>query len=169
MIVVDGYEWPIPCDINRVAEVTSSNISGMMMDKTYFNDVIGTYLKYSVTLAVPPKMQVEYERLHDVLTAPVDGHGFVIPYGTGTIEITGRVASVSDVLVYTTSKRQYWKGITFDIIANHPSATFDLQTVLYRGRTGVPDSVDYNIGTTLVRTNSGWQVVSYGSADDRRY
>ena len=32
---VDGMEWNFPVDIERVAEVTASEISGMLLNKTY--------------------------------------------------------------------------------------------------------------------------------------
>lgn len=68
MITIDGYQWPVPCDIEREAEMTPSEISGMMLDKTYFNDVLGTYMRYDVSLAVPPKLEREYDEIYETLT-----------------------------------------------------------------------------------------------------
>jgi hypothetical protein len=38
MFVLDGMSWDIPCDIERIAEMKASEISGMLLDKSYFND-----------------------------------------------------------------------------------------------------------------------------------
>ena len=35
---IDGLEWQYPCQITREAKLTASDISGMMLDKSYFND-----------------------------------------------------------------------------------------------------------------------------------
>jgi hypothetical protein len=172
MITIDGNQWPVPCDIEREAEVKPSEISGMMLDKTYFNDVLGTYMRYDVSIAVPPKMAMDYDTLYETLTDPVDGHLFIMPHGQGTLEITGRVESVRDTLVYTVSHRQYWKGITFTVIANHPSKVDTLQGVLVRGRSPLPEEVEYPIGTVMELTSTGWDKyvpTTYPSADEVYY
>lgn len=172
MITIDGNQWPVPCDIEREAEVTPSEISGMMLDKTYFNDVLGTYMRYDVSIAVPPKMARQYDELYETLTDPVDGHAFVMPHGQSTIEVTGRVESVRDTLVYTVSHRQYWKGISFTVIANHPSKVDTLEGVLVRGRSPLPEEAAYPIGTVLELTNAGWEKyvpTTYPSADEVYY
>jgi hypothetical protein len=172
MITIDGNQWPVPCDIEREAEVKPSEISGMMLDKTYFNDVLGTYMRYDVSIAVPPKMARQYDELYETLTDPVDGHAFVMPHGQGTLEITGRVESVRDTLVYTASHRQYWKGITFTVIANHPSKVDTLEGVLVRGRSPLPEEVAYPVGTVMELTSTGWEKYvpsTYPSADEVYY
>lgn len=156
MISIDGYKWKVPCDIERVAEVRSSEISGMMLDKSYFNDVMGTFLSFDVTLAVPTNMTSEYSRIYEALTDPVDGHQFVFPYNQGSIAITARVESVNDVLVYTASKRQYWKGIRFTAIANHPSASYDLGEVLRIGRSPMPDTFQVDDGSIWQYSDGEW-------------
>lgn len=163
MISIDGHEWQVPCDITRMAEMTPSEISGMMLDRTYFNDVLGTYMSYDVTLAVPPKMAGAYSTLYETLTEPIDGHSFVMPHGQGTIEITGRVESVKDVWIYTVSHKQYWKGVTFTVIANHPSKQDTLEGVLTRGRSPLPEESAYPIGSVMELTSEGW--IRYISSD----
>ena len=37
---IDGLEWNVPCQIERTSEMTPSEISGMLLDKSYFNDVV---------------------------------------------------------------------------------------------------------------------------------
>lgn len=139
MITIDDMTWNVPCDVQRTADITPSEISGMLLDKTYLNDVIGTYMTYAITMVVPPKQTYEYSQLYEVLTAPVDGHRFVLPYNEGMVHITGRVGSVSDRLVWTATERQYWKGVSFSVVANHPTKTMELGDVLLRGLEEVPN------------------------------
>lgn len=119
MIGVDGMTWQVPCAIVRTAEVMPSDVSGYLLDKTYLNDVIATYMQYEVTMAVPPEMVDEYNELYEVLTQPVSGHQFVLPYGSDTIETEARVENVRDVYVLI-GGRQYWKGVEFTVISNRP-------------------------------------------------
>ena len=61
---IDGNAWNYPCTIQRVAEVTPSDISGMLLDKQYFNDVLGTWMKYTVTIAVPKDREEDYTTIY---------------------------------------------------------------------------------------------------------
>lgn len=169
MFTVDGIEWEYPCDINRVAEITPSDISGMLMDKTYFNDVLGTYMRYTVKIAVPFTAQNDYIAIYEALTSPVDGHTFVLPYNSSTITITGRVANVNDVYVRMPNGGVYWKGISFEVVANGPSKTMSLSQVITRGRAPLPDAATPSEGDTYVWMNGEWSVTSYEDADDIAY
>ena len=164
---IDGIECELPCNIERVAEMTASDISGLLLDKSYFNDVIGTYMKYTVTLAVPNTMRAEYNSFYEMLTQPVDGHAFVLPYGGGEIEITGRVTSMKDVYVRLPNNGVHWKGISFDIIANHPSKEMSLSQVLTRGAAALPDASDVNVGSSYEYTSGGWSELE--SAENTYY
>lgn len=125
MFTVDGIRWPWPCDISRMAEVKSSRISGLMLDRSYFNDVLGTYMAYTVNVAVPVSRQGDYDRLYEALTSPVEGHAFVLPYGQGEIAFVGRVESVSDSWV-----RGGWRGVKFSVYANRPVRALTLQEAI---------------------------------------
>lgn len=163
---VDGTSWDLPCDVSRVANVESSEISGMMLDKSYFNDVIGTFMEYDIKVAVPFGMESEYNELYEILTDPVDGHEFVLPYANGNISVTGRVDDVSDDYVETDSGI-HWKGINFRIKANHPSKSMDLDEVIARGVTPLPDESDVDVGSAYTYEANGWELM--GKAEENTY
>lgn len=133
---IDGKTWDYPCQIEREAEIKSSDLSGLMLDKSYFNDVLGTWMQYTVTLAVPIGNEPDYYIIYNALTAPVEGHDFVLPYNSSDISFFGRVTSVSDAWVKM-ADGNYWKGTTFNIIANEPSKEAVLDDVVTRGHTPV--------------------------------
>ena len=137
MIGIDGLTWNVPCKITRTAALQASDISGLTMDLGYMNDVYGTYMSYDVELPVPQSMKDEYSAIYELLTDPVDGHSFTLPYNQDYIQITGRVMSVKDVL-YRTSDGNYWEGCSFTVISNYPSKFLELGQVLTRGRTPAP-------------------------------
>lgn len=169
MISIDGRRWSVPCDMTRTAEVRPSEISGMMLDKSYFNDVIGTYLQYDVTLAVPPSMTDEYDAIYEALTDPVDGHQFILPYGQSTVQLTARVEDVKDVYVRTLSGKGLWRGIQFSVTANHPTKKMELGEVVTLGRTQLPESIDVPVGTVYEATASGWVEIDLIDADSVWY
>lgn len=171
MIQIDGLTWDVACEIHRVSEVTPSEISGMLLDKMYFNDVLGTYLRYEIGLAVPQNRKGDYDQIYERLTAPEPAHSFVLPYGQDTVEITGRVANVQDTL-YKTPSGNYWEGCRFTVIANHPTKTQTLNEAIRYGLPPWPQSVVLPIGSVWEYTADGWERYtppSYPDADERYY
>lgn len=163
MFTIDGIEWDYPCTVERTAKVTSSEISGMLLNKQYFNDVLGTWMQYAVTVAVPFGREEEYTDLYETLTYPKDGHQFVLPYNEGTIQVTGRVSSVSDRWVRS---HNHWRQIKFTVTANHPSKALTLGEVISTGMTPIPADMEASIGDLYEYTASGWVQRFYEDAED---
>ena len=172
---IDGLEWDVPCTIERTAEVRASEISGMMLDKNYFNDVVGLYLQYTVTLSFQiiqgsgSSGEQDYYRVWKALTDPVDAHTLVMPHNGGEITVTAKVDTVKDVLVRMPGGTRYWKGIQFTATAVHPSKTYTLAQAISRGLAPLPERGEANIGEIYEYTSSGWQLVEYTNADNVSY
>ena len=160
MLRIDGVEFDVKCEIKRVAEISASYISGLLLDKSYFNDVLGTYLEYEIRLTYPLYNQGEYASLYEMLTMPVDAHAFVLPYNTGTISLTARVETISDDLLVFENGKKYWRNCTFSIISNGPSKEQTLESAIQRGLTPLPDVASPNIGDTYTFTSNGWVAVN---------
>ena len=154
---IDGIGWTVPCNILRVSEISSSDISGLLLDKSYFNDVLGTYLKYEIGIAVPFGKEDEYTQIYEALTAPKSDHTFILPYNQDTVTFVGRVQEVKDSFVRMPGGKKYWKGCTFTAIANHPSKTMSLTEVITTGLTPFPTSVSLEIGSVWELTEDGWE------------
>lgn len=169
MFLVDNIQWEFPCDIERTAEIVSSDISGMMMDTRYFNDVIGTYMKYTVTIVVPFGKENEYSQLYQVLSDPLADHGFEFPYNESTIYFFGRITNIKDVYRKLPDGTIHWRGIQFDAIANHASRTRSLDDVLTRGLTPLPDIAGAKEGVLYIYNGSSWVEITYDDADGKAY
>lgn len=172
MFSIDGIEWPIPCKITRKSEVRASDISGYMMDGSYFNDVEGTYLSYDVALAVPMNQRDDYTDIYETITKPVDGHTFVLPYNGGTVTITGRVENVQDVYRRLVGGATYWTDIQFTVTANNPTKEMSLSDVLARGMTPMPDIAGALEGVAYIFVDGAWRrytEVEYENADEKYY
>ena len=169
MFSIDGQQWNVPCRIERAAEMTASEISGLLLDKSYFNDVLGTYMKYTITVTVPPHMRERYGDIYEALTDPVDGHTFVVPYGQGEITITGRVENVTDIYVRMPDGGQHWKGTRFTVAANHPSKTMSLGQRLTVGRAPLPEPAEALTGDLYTYKPAGWVKTTFTDADTQYY
>lgn len=169
MFTVDGMLWDLPCDIERKAEMQASEISGMLLDKHYFNDVVGTFLTYSITLVVPFGKETQYARLYEILTEPVDGHSFVLPYNRGNITITGRVTNISDVYKRMPDDSVHWKGIRFDVISNAPNKTQSLGEAITRGLAPLPDVGGAEIGVYYIYDGSTWSEADILNGDEMEF
>lgn len=169
LLSIDGVQYDIKCEIRRTARVQFTDISGELMDGTYFGDVEGTYYDYEITLKYPLYSQDKYAALYEALTAPVDGHTFILPYNNSTITVTGRVETVPDEQVEMESGYKFWRGMRFEIIANAPTKEVTLSQVLLRGREPVPEAVAVNEGDTYVWDGDKYVKTVYVDGDDTAY
>lgn len=160
MFTIDGVEYRVKCTATRTAEIRESDISGLMLDGSWFRDILGTYYSYEIRLEMPLKNKGRYASLIEQLTEPVDGHQFVLPYNNDTIQITGLVEEPEDVFVRLESGYTYWDGLKFSIAPNAPSKQLTLSESIQRGLTPLPDVQEPAIGDTYTYTENGWVPVN---------
>ena len=165
---IDGVTWDFPCTIERTAEVTPSEISGMMLNKTYFNDVLGTWMKYTVGIAIPKGHESEYTTIYEALSDPVSYHDFILPYNYSKegLPLRGRINVISDTYVRLPNGNQTWRKTKFEVIANNPSKEPVLGKV---GFSPLPDSAQVPIGSIYEFTSSGWEEADFGDGDNTYY
>lgn len=167
MFSIDGVLWDLPCDITRTAEMKASELSGIMLDKTYFNDVLGTYMRYDVKIVVPIGSEMRYNQLYEMLSEPVSGHEFYLPYANGMITVNGHVEKVKDLYAQLPGGDLHWRGISFSIISNHPSKTMSLGEVVSIGLESLPNTSSVDVGSAYIYTINGWEQMV--NADDVYY
>ena len=160
MFSIDGVEYQVKCTATRTAEIRESDISGLMLDGSWFRDILGTYYSYEIRLEMPLKNKGRYAALIEQLTEPVGGHQFVLPYNNDTIQITGLVEEPEDVFVRLESGYTYWDGLKFSIAPNAPSKQLTLSESIQRGLTPLPDVQEPDIGDTYTYTENGWVPVN---------
>lgn len=170
MFSVDGMQWNIPCDITRTAEIKLSDISGMLLDKSFFADPLGTYMSYDVLLAVPIGWEDTYIALYEKLTDPVDGHSFTFPYNSDTLTITARVdGGIKDAYKRGPGNTVKWVGIQFTVVANAPTKQRTLQESISAGQTPYPDIEEVAVGETYEYTEDGWEQTGLRNVDEEPY
>ena len=170
MFTIDGVEYKVKCTIERAAEIKESSISGVMLNGSIFRDVLGTYYTYDIRLEMPLKNKGRYHSLIEQLTEPIDGHVFVLPYNSDTIELTGKIEDPEDVWKKLPGGYTYWDGLKFTISPNGPSKVEALATTIARGMTPLPDVYDANIGDNYIMTANGWEwFADYPDADNMTF
>lgn len=121
-IAVDSVWYNFPCDISRKARIVSSDVSGMLMNNTEYNDALATYYDYTIKLAIPiDDMKNTYTAFFEAVTAPVPSHTFTFPYNQGTKDIVAKVESISDRYFREVNGVQVWRSVQLNIHALRPS------------------------------------------------
>lgn len=170
MFTIDGVEYNVKCSIERTIEIRESSISGMLMNRQIFRDVLGTFYSYDIKLEMPLKNRDRYAALIELLSEPVDGHAFVVPYNNDTLQLTGKADGIEDVWVKLPSGYTYWDGLRFTIEPNGPTKEMSLGNVLQRGLTPLPDMVGPEIGDTYTWDGTKWvAAATYEDADNIAY
>ena len=172
ILTVDGTDYPdLIANVKRKAELRPSDISGFLMDGSYFNDVIGMYLSYDVEISVPYGKEEIYADLYEVLSDPIDGHSLVLPYNQTEVELVGRVEVISDTYHHHNSRGvHFWRDTVFTIIANHPTKAYTLGEMVERGMTPLPNIADVEDGAIYeYHAGSGWQPITIEDADEVAY
>ncbi|MBR6336459.1 MAG: hypothetical protein IKR76_01895 [Ruminococcus sp.] len=121
MIIVDGTTYNFPCDISRKARIVSSDVSGMLMDNTEYNDALATYYDYTIKIAIPITDMNIYAAFFEQVTAPAPSHTFTFPYNQGNIDIVAKVESISDRYFREVNGVQVWRSVQLNIHALKPS------------------------------------------------
>lgn len=116
---IDGVEWNIPCTVQRSFDIEDTAASGTMLNGHKNHDVLGTYLSYNISLAVPVTMMNDYYAVLSKLIDAVGEHMFVLPYNASYITFTAKVENLSDTYLMGPGMN-LWRGISFSVTANEP-------------------------------------------------
>ena len=170
LLSIDGVQYDVSCEVHRIAAIESTDISGYMLDRSYFNDVRGTYFSYELVFKHPLYNQNTYASLYEALTEPVDGHVFVLPYNGSTLTLTARVETVPDDWKEMDDGRTFWMGTRVEILPNYPTKVMELEEVIAAGRTPMPDIANPNVGDTYTWDGDEWvPAQTYTDADNIAY
>ena len=157
---VDGIPWNFGCTIERIAELKSSEISGMLLNRSYYHDVLGTYLSYNIRIEVPRGQEKQYFSFYEAITKPVGTHSFVVPYNDKEITINGRVANIKDIYRKLPSGQVKWHGIAFTIISNTPIKKMSLGEVVASSGFVIPPDTEFTVGGIYLFTANGFQKIN---------
>lgn len=85
---------------------------GTTMDGTKHYDVKGTYYDYDVAFNTRAMNVAEYDKLYDLVTAPVESHEVTLPFGQSTITFLARTKVGNDSIIFNYTNSRKWGGFT---------------------------------------------------------
>jgi len=107
--------------LERRGQVLETNNSIRFNSGRMSREIIGTYYNYSLQIEHEDARQ--YDRLYYALTAPVDSHEIVIPYGQTTLTFNAYVTGARDNLTFLNDNLRIWGGLEVDFTAMAPERT----------------------------------------------
>lgn len=118
---IDGKEYGgvHVVSLKRSFSVLDGENAGRTMDGAMQRDIIGTYYNYSMEIDPSGSSPEEYDALYETLSAPVDSHNIVVPYGQGTLEFKAYVSNGEDEMFQAVEANQ-WNNLSINFIAMKP-------------------------------------------------
>lgn len=121
---VDGKKYDVlVTGLKRSFQVLDGENAERALSGRMIRDIIGTFYNYEMTLQPKIGKYADYDALYEVLSAPVDSHKVVLPYGQRTLTFNAYVTAGQDNLIRKKSTESYWTGLTVQFIAMAPQRT----------------------------------------------
>ena len=170
VLQIDGVAYDVDCEITRTAEVTASDISGLLLNGTIFKDIIGTYMQYDIRLKRPLFNRAKYAAVYEALTEPVAAHTFILPYNDTTITVVANVEPISDEMLELENHRIYWRDARFTLTSIYPTKVKTLDEVIAYGLPPMPNAVSPETGDSYTWDGTEWvETTAYDNADNIYY
>ena len=121
---VDGVSYNVfvpEGGIKRSGQVLDGDNANRAKSGLMIRDIIGTFYNYTIEIDARRTSPEEYDRLYDVLTAPVDYHTICVPYGQTTLTFNAYVSSAEDTLDTMDGGVNKWGGLSVNFIAMKPN------------------------------------------------
>lgn len=123
-ITVDNVQYDVLVSgLSRSFQVLDGDNAGRTLSGRMVRDVIGTYYNYEMQIRPIVGKYSDYDDLYQALSAPVDSHSVVLPYGQSTLSFEAYVTSGQDSLIRKKTSETYWNGLSVQFIAMEPQRT----------------------------------------------
>ena len=122
-LVIDGRSFQVEIPQNgmkRAGNILDGPNAGRTKSGYMHRDIIGTYYNYTVQVNTNASDFEQYDALYEILTAPVDCHTIVVPYGQTTLTFEAYITNVDDNLIVTQNGKNLWGGLSFTFTAMEP-------------------------------------------------
>lgn len=124
-ITLDGYLYSgiHVASLKRFGEVLDGPNAGRPLSGGIIRDIIGTYYNYALIIDSSLSSVQEYDKFYEAITAPVDSHAAVLPYGQSVLSYEVYVSSAEDELLDGSGSENRWGNLTVKFIAAEPNRT----------------------------------------------
>lgn len=123
---VDGVAYNVIVPeggLKRQGRVLDGESVGRMLSGRMMRDIVGTYYNYAMQIDTRNLDVAQYDALYQVLSAPVDYHTVILPYGQSTLTFQAYVTNLDDELVLMQDGRNLWGNLSFTFVAMQPERT----------------------------------------------
>lgn len=118
---VDNVQYnALVTSLNRSARIKESKLSGDVKSGRHFRDLVGTYYDYDMEIATDRLSNAEYDSLYEALTAPVESHVVILPYGRTTLQFDAYIQSVDDSYIADNGTDRLWGNLSVKFYAIKP-------------------------------------------------
>lgn len=110
-IIIDGETFDV--GVIKVTRKPRKEILtlGTTIDGTMHKTALGTYYDYEVEFAAKKMNVTEYDRLYEVVTAPIAEHEVTLPYGQSTITFKADIDVGNDSIISDYNNFRRWNSM----------------------------------------------------------
>ena len=109
----------------RTFELMEGVNAGEMISGRHERDLLGTGYTYQMQVEPDPRYPQDYDAFFHAISAPVDSHTIVMPYGQTTITYEAMIESGQDTYQGMVAGRARWRGLTVQYRYIEPQRTPD--------------------------------------------
>lgn len=101
VVTIDGASFDVGVEyIKRQARIEDGPNAGNSKRGDWIRDVYGTYYDYILAFDTSAGLtRADYDTLYSILTAPVEFHTLVVPYGQSTLTFTAGITGAEDNVI----------------------------------------------------------------------
>ena len=101
VVTIDGTSFDVGVEyIKRQARIEDGPNAGNSKRGDWIRDVYGTYYDYILAFDTSAGLsRADYDTLYSILTAPVEFHTLVVPYGQSTLSFQAGITGAEDNVI----------------------------------------------------------------------
>ena len=101
VVTIDGASFDVGVEyIKRQARIQDGHNAGNSKRGDWIRDVYGTYHDYILAFDTSAGLsRADYDTLYSILTAPVEFHTLVVPYGQSTLTFAAGITGAEDNVI----------------------------------------------------------------------
>lgn len=117
---MDNIDYNIDViSLKRNFEVADEDSSGRLQNWKMYRDVAGTFINYTLQLAMKDYDYESYNSFYQAISSPVASHVIEIAYGNGVLIFDAYITKGSDELIHK-GKINIWDNLQINFIAMEP-------------------------------------------------
>lgn len=125
-ITVDGVEYKVNlkyASLGRSFSLHEGDQGGEVLTGRTKRDILGTKYGYELAIEQDPDNPDDYDRLYEVLSAPIESHIVTFPYGQTTLTYEAMITDGNDTYNGKYGGVELWNGLTIHFDPIEPQRT----------------------------------------------